>query len=1770
MSRELYVYKDTLFEVIEEFTYTGQPEQFTLHPGTYLMMCYGARGGYSDSHQETSSMPLGGMSMGVITFNEDTTLYAVVGGDGQLGNTNDQFTPGGYNGGGRGGKSVKPTQWHSGPSGGGASDIRLNVTPESVVTTTVNIPNDYTVLTQLCSKYDSYFDTGYIPKGSTTLEIDFEYLSADWYSYQNLFGSYNSTTSDPVKMIYSFCLRVSGSDKYLAGTPGGFETEYCANNVLPGRVIYNFTGTEITWHAYDSQTVYHSEDYGIGCASFDFAKSEYLIPTLSFFGQHKTSDNSTFFYNNSCPGIMHSFTISEDGNDVHKFIPVIRNSDDTPGFYDVCANTFTAYDGDYSPNILSMAVNDDDTVDGVRFIIDEGNYSISGTASNTAIYRAMLRTPVYIPEIGSYDDKNGYSVAFINPQSIPNTITFKFGYYDSTYDTFTAYETYADGYPAYDYFTGPSGLRLQTINCIEFTVANGATVNANMSFMIIKQSFKMTHTYYKPGKQLASSNAVDIHTTQRDSLMSRIMVAGGAGGGWRAGGDWMTGNNNNAGGGGAIGGTTGQAYNARIYPTQTEGAHFGRGQDGIRKTGIDATGGGGEGDGGGGGGWFGGYTGLAYSYQSNSVTCGGGGSGYVLTANSHKPTGYIPTSKYYFQHAYMNSGCSNQAKVIICKQTTKIKNGDTIKSICTGNYEKLTLPVGDYRITCDGAAGCNRWTLNTTKLAYGGHVAGSLSLSEPTDVYLVVGGCPTHALMYPDGISNMYQSRFPNSTFNGGACSDTTTYKSQATASGGGTDVRLLKPETVTEVLSVPSGYTELEYLESEGGPYIDIGYIHKSDTRIECHCYVSSTSNNVGYVGIYGARTDQRVRAHVFFAQYAWDWYPCYGCNSDEYHHYDSTFPRDQNVTIITDGASASWYDDNGQLIDGWTNSSGGQVDGERVMRLFGLNNNNNYDGATMIGKMYSFKVYESSEFKCYLVPCKRNSDDALGMYDILRQTFYAGTFYNRDFIAGPAVPDEDKTTYEYTYINTTNSLLSRIIVAGGAGGGGGCNGNDNDVHAGHGGGTEGGEDTRTYGYGYNAGPGTQIASPTNEYPETNGGFGYGGAGGNVNGGNGGSGGGGWFGGCGTEPDSGGDDDRYGCGGSGYVLTASSYKPTGYIPDSKYHMTDAVNIQGGNTNKFGSITITVNGVTTSKLLIRDTVGIKTYDSENELWTLVPGVETITLSAIMEYGTSTIENENGLVGNYDIYFNDPDDNISGVAYVTVPNTLHVTTLINTSNYIDEISIDTENFDSNIEYTVKSEPYESQQRIDMTFVMDDEPDHEYQVYSISTTSTRTDHSEPPIEHEKVYKRPTDLMSVGEYNKIPTKYNDFIPQTMLDGTTITKIGYINSKVRNRIVYTLMSMNDTHIRLSSFNIITKTITVIFETTLSELEMNYESSIYNQVGDFLINDTDVYITVYRNKSFFWRIPLNSIVDQTDLVGKMKIITQDQIAGGRICWYNDEVFLYHTLTDKHINFYNTRLQETVRQIYSSPNGVFGEIVYSGNYIIARLDKNTFYSFDLSDDTCASFSSKNSVVCADDERIFVVSEVSGGSDTVAIYSSTDLTLLGTFVIPLSSTTPTSVYVSNNILYITCNGLMNLYICELKPNDVYDTYKSFVSLPLQFTLNDFRPIANNIDTDGNPVVLGTPFKQYFFLPYYKLFTTNYQSSAKYNLGYKYNRSIYPMNSYQAQAFVYDYRYIRFNSSYMSIHVGNLQYDAETYAEEIKSVHINRDYKKLISAEIRRED
>lgn len=132
-----------------------------------------------------------------------------------------------------------------------------------------------------------------------------------------------------------------------------------------------------------------------------------------------------------------------------------------------------------------------------------------------------------------------------------------------------------------------------------------------------------------------------------------------------------------------------------------------------------------------------------------------------------------------------------------------------------------------------------------------------------------------------------------------------------------------------------------------------------------------------------------------------------------------------------------------------------------------------------------------------------------------------------------------------EITVKGTSN--LCRILVGGG---GGGCGASGK---AGGYGGYPNGE-SRTENYGSGGGGGTQSAGGAGG---TAGSFGPGGAGSNANGGYGGAGGGGWYGGGGVTPDSSGDDDRGGGGGSGYILTASSVKPAGYVPTSEFYFTN-------------------------------------------------------------------------------------------------------------------------------------------------------------------------------------------------------------------------------------------------------------------------------------------------------------------------------------------------------------------------------------------------------------------------------------------------------------------------------------------------------------------------------------------------------------------------------------------------------------------------------------
>lgn len=261
------------------------------------------------------------------------------------------------------------------------------------------------------------------------------------------------------------------------------------------------------------------------------------------------------------------------------------------------------------------------------------------------------------------------------------------------------------------------------------------------------------------------------------------------------------------------------------------------------------------------------------------------------------------------------------------------------------------------------------------------------------------------------------------------------------------------------------------------------------------------------------------------------------------------------------------------------------------------------------------------------------------------------------------------------------SDSLYSRIIVAGGSGG------TNDGGFGGNGGGETGG--TANGSNGYNQGPGTQTNTGVDypQYPDVQGGFGYGGDAGVNSGYHGGAGGSGWFGGGGTYPSTYGSQ-RSGAGGSGYVLTESSYKPEGYLLDESYYLSNAQTYDGANDLPYGitRAEIIALRVLNYRVLCRDQYGIKYWAEDLNRWALLPSQE-LTQSNFETYGVFTITSDTGLADTYEVLIYDPEDVVEKVLANITPKKQTITNTTITTMPIrkmtPEVDVDTSIFDVDI-------------------------------------------------------------------------------------------------------------------------------------------------------------------------------------------------------------------------------------------------------------------------------------------------------------------------------------------------------------------------------------------------------------------------------------------------------------------------------------------------------
>lgn len=743
------------------------------------------------------------------------------------------------------------------------------------------------------------------------------------------------------------------------------------------------------------------------------------------------------------------------------------------------------------------------------------------------------------------------------------------------------------------------------------------------------------------------------------------------------------------------------------------------------------------------------------------------------------------------------------------------------------------------------------------------------------------------------------------------------------------------------------------------------------------------------------------------------------------------------------------------------------------------------------------------------------------------------------------------------------SDSLYARVCVASGGGG-------EAAYLGGAGGGASG--TSASSGLGTSPGPGTQTESPQNtSYPTINGGFGYGGNGVAASGGAGGAGGSGWYGGSGTQPDGSSDDDKGGNGGSGFVFTKDAIVPPGYLLNSDYYMTNAVNatiLPGNSVWPIGHTKAEIDVVTanTSRFLCEDSEGYKYFSTAENKWVFLRSAEdgVLTDEDFDNHPQYEMLNINGLFSPYTIYVKQSEDIYDQLVVNVTPNkqTIHGTFKedLNISNITTDFEYDTSimKLDTNVSKHGIAEASTVDIGITITPVSAfDQPGKLYsiQIFSTGSTGKIIDYNPPqkePIAGDK------SLLPVGTGMKIPMKYRNYYT-TLADGSPITSIQNCFVREKDRMIYIFTRMNKSTYTLHQFNMLTCAIDKLWEWSNSGSQTNYGDFLYdpdrhviyllNTINDVRSGDHVIAINIDTNETQqIWINPNNMI----------------HYAYGKLEVYKER-YILTTLTKYTNNKY------TVGILITDPDTTQSKsIIYDGNgtpfpfgdysvgkttcimtdYQMESSRKDVAMVCDIENQTWSFVtlqSGATAVTCYHDGKFYITQK-----NYLYIYDEETKTLEETIVTPWNTQNPYYITYGNGVLYVAIDNSPTLYVYDLKR-------KNFTSVGMRTSM----PSSSSYGTPKN--YRPCAFRGYYFIANTQLLAVNATNRNKYALGYKYTQYLFPLNKTHEANYTYDDRFITFTDSHARIHNGDLIYPLEVYDEKnlIKRATIDKkDYFEII--------
>lgn len=250
------------------------------------------------------------------------------------------------------------------------------------------------------------------------------------------------------------------------------------------------------------------------------------------------------------------------------------------------------------------------------------------------------------------------------------------------------------------------------------------------------------------------------------------------------------------------------------------------------------------------------------------------------------------------------------------------------------------------------------------------------------------------------------------------------------TFNGIGKDLKDYKIYGNIKQSNLPKGYTQVEYIESSGTQYIDTNFIPDNNTSYNIDIELK-TLNSLQY--FISSHSTNRNNIYMNASSYA---SAGYGSS------YKVTSESLQLNTKYNFSLNKNSFYMNNNLL--WEFSEETFTNTANCI-LFAHNTNGTINNFSAI-KLYSCKIYDNNILIRDFIPCYRNSDSEIGLYDLVNNVFYensgTGNFNYEDVIPTPDNPIKliscgDKTTnlFDKNNANIYGGYLSGSGIVSGNG---------------------------------------------------------------------------------------------------------------------------------------------------------------------------------------------------------------------------------------------------------------------------------------------------------------------------------------------------------------------------------------------------------------------------------------------------------------------------------------------------------------------------------------------------------------------------------------------------------------------------------------------------------------------------------------------------------------------------------------------------------------